>query len=137
MPAFPEFVHAMASPSRALAYGTSHVKPPQITLQPLDLTMARHADHYADSSLPIFLSGHSLGGLIASTAAVRNQRMFAGLVLLSPLIDVDMTPVMRVQSLFAAPLAALMPWTRMVAAVRVEDMSEDPKVRSVVPVLLD
>lgn len=96
--------------------------------------MVWYADHYADSSLPIFLSGHSLGGLIASTAVVRNQSMFAGLVLLSPLIDVEMTPVMRVQSLFAAPLAALMPWTRLVAAVRIEDMSEDPEVPSIVPV---
>jgi acylglycerol lipase len=76
----------------------------------------------------MFLGGQSLGGLVAASAVVREPQHFAGLLLFSPAIDVEMNLVLRVQSLFAGPLAAMMPWARIVTAVRTEDMSDDPAV---------
>ena len=44
---------------------------------------------------PFFVGGHSLGGLIASLAAHRDQSRWAGLMLCSPALDVEMGPVLK------------------------------------------
>lgn len=88
------------------------------------------AEQYKEKALPLFVSGQSLGGLIAASAVRKDPARFAGLVLFSPAIDVDMTLNMRIQSLFGLPLAALLPWVRSVPAVNIEDLSDDPEVRA-------
>jgi alpha-beta hydrolase superfamily lysophospholipase len=85
---------------------------------------------------PLFVAGQSLGGLLAASAAVREPQHFAGLLLFSPALDVEMNLVLRLQSVFAAPLAAVMPWARIVAAVRTKDMSDDPVVCIFMPVTM-
>ncbi len=47
------------------------------------------------SHVPQFLGGHSMGGLVATHAALHNQRRWSGLLLLSPAIDVEWTPMLR------------------------------------------
>ena len=76
----------------------------------------------------MFIAGSSMGALFAAHACLAQQSWFSGLLLWSPSIDVDKTPVMHVQSLLGGPLEALVPWARIVEAVRVNDMSEDPQV---------
>lgn len=77
--------------------------------------------------VPIFLGGHSLGGLVAATAVLRNQSAFAGLLLSSPAINVEWTPLLRVQAAIGGVLAAVVPKARIVPAVKPEAMNKDPK----------
>ncbi|GIL87500.1 hypothetical protein Vretifemale_15470 [Volvox reticuliferus] len=44
---------------------------------------------------PVFLLGHSLGGLVASLVCLQRQDQLAGLMLHSPALDVEWTPVLR------------------------------------------
>ncbi len=46
----------------------------------------------------------------------------------SPALDVEWTPVLRVQAQMGGLLARLVPHARLVPAVRPEDMSQDPEV---------
>jgi alpha-beta hydrolase superfamily lysophospholipase len=69
-----------------------------------------------------------MGGLVAAHVARKHQDWFHGLILASPAIDVDKGIVLKIQSLLGGPLEALMPWARMVPAVKVEDMSESEEV---------
>lgn len=54
----------------------------------VDLAHARHPD------LPLFLLGHSMGGLIAITYAARHQAKLAGLLLSAPLLVTDAVPAL-------------------------------------------
>jgi acylglycerol lipase len=78
-------------------------------------------------SIPIFLGGHSLGGLVAAMAVLRNQSAYAGLLLSSPAINVEWTPLLRVQAAIGGLLAAMVPKARIVPAVKPEAMNKDPK----------
>lgn len=77
--------------------------------------------------MPLFIAGSSMGALFAAFACLEEQSWFSGLLLWSPGLDVEKTPVLQLQSMLGGPLEALMPRARVVAAVRVEDMSEDPQ----------
>lgn len=46
-------------------------------------------------ALPMFLGGHSMGGLVAAHAALASQGRWSGLLLHSPALDVEWTPVLR------------------------------------------
>lgn len=93
---------------------------------------------------PFFLGGHSLGGLVAALTAVNLEQKkkdetttsastppllpsttFQGLLLSSAALDVEWTPVLRVQAMFGGLLSSLFPTARLVPAVRPEDMSDD------------
>ncbi|GFR39691.1 hypothetical protein Agub_g166 [Astrephomene gubernaculifera] len=80
------------------------------------------------AAVPLFLAGNSLGGLVASYVAARQGEQVAGLVMQSPAIDVEWTPVLRFQAMLGNLLAALLPRAKLVPAVRPEDMSQDPRV---------
>ncbi|GFR39898.1 hypothetical protein Agub_g403 [Astrephomene gubernaculifera] len=77
---------------------------------------------------PVFMLGHSMGGLVAALLCLRRQQQVAGLLLHSPLVDIEWTPVLRVQAMVGGLLATLVPRARLVPAVRPEDMSQDPRV---------
>lgn len=79
------------------------------------------------SSLPFFLGGHSLGGLIAASLAVRDQSGWAGLLVCSPAMGVEFTPMLRVQAALGSLMASIIPRARIVPAVRPEDMNTDPQ----------
>ncbi|KAG2448537.1 hypothetical protein HYH02_006428 [Chlamydomonas schloesseri] len=79
-------------------------------------------------SKPLFMAGNSLGGLVASHMVLRRPDAFAGLLMQSPAIDVEWTPVLRFQAAVGNVLAAMVPRAHLVPAVRPEDMSQDPAV---------
>ena len=87
-----------------------------------DLVMAKHP------GVPIIVAGHSLGGLVAVLLLARRQKDFAGLVLQSAAIDVEWTPLLKFQAVVGDCIATCCPFSKIVPAVRPQDMSEDPKV---------
>ncbi|GLC39425.1 hypothetical protein PLESTB_001347700 [Pleodorina starrii] len=76
--------------------------------------------------LPVFLLGHSMGGLVAALTCLRRQDQVSGLMLHSPALDVEWTPVLRAQAAVGSLLSLLIPRARVVPAVRPEDLSSDP-----------
>jgi hypothetical protein len=56
------------------------------------------------------------------------KSLFLGLLLFSALLDMEMTPMMRIQHAMGGPLSALLPWARIVPQGSTEGMSEDPEV---------
>ena len=90
--------------------------------QYLDLVLAKHP------GLPVIVAGHSLGGLVAVHLLSRRQKDFAGLVLQSAAIDVEWTPMLKCQAAIGDCIASLCPFSKIVPAVRPQDMSEDTKL---------
>ena len=83
------------------------------------------------ASVPFYIGGHSMGGLVAShLAASPSSTAFnvKGLVLHSPALDVEWTLILRAQAPIGNLMARLMPKLRAVPAVRPEDLSPDPAV---------
>lgn len=80
-------------------------------------------------SVPIFLLGHSLGGLITIHLVLklksRNIKV-SGLILSAALVDVEWTPVLKIQASIGDCLAKCIPFSKIVPAVRPEDMNTDP-----------
>jgi acylglycerol lipase len=102
---------------------------------------------------PLFAGGHSFGGLVAALAAARAPGRFAGLLLLSAALGVEMGPVLRLQvcvflqhcpialarctpdspppsphqAALGPLLGALAPRARLVAATDPKWMNRDPK----------
>ncbi|KAG2496090.1 hypothetical protein HYH03_005693 [Edaphochlamys debaryana] len=81
------------------------------------------------ATVPLFMGGTSMGGLMASYIVFNKPEIFSGLIMQSPAIDVEWTPLLRFQASIGNVLAALMPRAKLVPAVRAEDMSQDPEVR--------
>eukprot|EP00951_Prasinocladus_malaysianus_P009126 scaffold66564_cov53-Prasinocladus_malaysianus.AAC.1 len=69
-----------------------------------------------------------MGGLVALHAALAAQDKWSGVILNSPLINVEWNTVMRLQASVAGVLAWAVPRSKLVPAVRPEDMSQDPAV---------
>mmetsp|Transcript_26138 Transcript_26138/g.65938 ORF Transcript_26138/g.65938 Transcript_26138/m.65938 type:complete len:185 (-) Transcript_26138:464-1018(-) len=76
----------------------------------------------------MYLHGHSMGGLVCSYAALRNQSMWRGLVLNSPLMGVEGGLILRMQMKVGAVLAALAPHAKLVPAAQPSTLSQDPEV---------
>lgn len=76
---------------------------------------------------PMFIGGHSLGGLVASRACLVHQSQWNGLLLSSPLLDVEWTMTLRIQAAFSSMLAATVPKLRMVPKVVAAHMNRDPE----------
>lgn len=79
----------------------------------------------ADPGLPLFLLGHSMGGLVAAEYAIRHQERLAGLLLSAPLAALEAaSPLTRIA---AAALSQLMP-RRGLIAIDSSQVSRDPEV---------
>lgn len=76
---------------------------------------------------PMFIGGHSLGGLVASCTCLRDQSLWHGLLLGSPLLDVEWTLTLRLQAAFSAVLAATVPKLKLVPKVVAAHMNRDPE----------
>ncbi|KAL0032199.1 hypothetical protein WJX77_010371 [Trebouxia sp. C0004] len=79
-------------------------------------------------SIPAFIGGQSLGGLISAHVALLDQSRWSGLVLCSAAMNIEWTLALRLQAPLGAFFATLVPRARMVPAVKPEDMSPDPNV---------
>ncbi|MBJ7608749.1 MAG: lysophospholipase [Candidatus Dormibacteraeota bacterium] len=79
-----------------------------------------------DAPRPLFLVGHSLGGLIASVYALRNPEVVAGLILSSPSVmpPAGMSPRTVRAGRVLSRVAANLP----VVALRLDRVSRDPAV---------
>lgn len=99
-----------------------------------DLRATLAAAAAAHPRAPLFVGGHSLGGLVALHAALgtlATERApplprLTGLLLSSAAIDVDWTPVLRLQAPVGGLLAALVPRARLVPGVPIDCISPDP-----------
>jgi len=60
----------------------------------------------ASQPLPVFLLGHSLGGIVSATSVVRDPRNVSGVILSSPALLVSANPLTR---LFARLVSAVAP----------------------------
>jgi alpha-beta hydrolase superfamily lysophospholipase len=83
-----------------------------------DLARERHPD------APVFLLGHSMGGLVALDYACRYQEELTGLVLSAPLAVLKVRPAMRVVSRLLSRLAPRLP----VYKIDGTTVSRDPEV---------
>lgn len=110
-----------AKDERALVWSFSHL------LEDMELV----AQHLKKSAAPLFIGGHSMGGLVASHFAASPSSKtldLRGLVLHSPALDVEWTLVLRAQAPIGNLMASILPKLRAVPAVRPEDLSQDPAV---------
>ncbi|KAK9825317.1 hypothetical protein WJX74_008874 [Apatococcus lobatus] len=78
-------------------------------------------------NLPAFIGGQSLGGLVALHVALADQSLWRGILLCSAAVDIEWTLLLRVQASVGGLLASLVPRSRIVPAVRPDDMSTDPE----------
>ncbi len=93
-----------------------------------DLRLLVQQAHSAHPNLPVFMIGHSMGGLIAFHYAVQFQSELAGLVLSGPLLQSDAAPHLK---RIARVLGKVAPWLP-VAPISdgVESaLSRDPRIQ--------
>jgi alpha-beta hydrolase superfamily lysophospholipase len=85
----------------------------------------------ASDSVPLFLLGHSHGGLVVIAAAVEGVRELegvAGAVLTNPYLR-NAVPVSACRRLMARVIDRLVPWARFSSRVRPEWLTSDPRMR--------
>ncbi|CAK4457307.1 unnamed protein product [Aphanomyces euteiches] len=76
------------------------------------------ADHASSPSTRFFLSGISLGGLLAALTAATYPTEWDGLVLFAPAIGIEMSTTLKIQNAFAGIFGAVAPtWTIVPAVV--------------------
>lgn len=76
--------------------------------------------NYANNQPPLILMGISFGCLVGVHTVLSEQHRFHAIVLASPSIFVDMTPLLRVQSILANPLSLMAPRARIVPIIQIE-----------------
>jgi lysophospholipase len=103
-----------------------HVPEFGVYLQELDL-FRREVERLATPAVPLFLLGHSMGGLIAIRYMEEYSGAFRGAVICSPWLATAM-PVPRWKALLAPLLSRLLPTLPFRHGVRPEDLSRDPAV---------
>jgi alpha-beta hydrolase superfamily lysophospholipase len=85
-----------------------------------------HAEH---PQLPLFLLGHSQGGLVAATLALREPHRLAGLVLSSPLLGIaERSRPSPVKAALGRILASVWPQALLASDVDPALLSRDPSV---------
>jgi alpha-beta hydrolase superfamily lysophospholipase len=94
-----------------------------------DLDAARRAVGDAAPGLPLFLVGHSQGGLVALRSALRSAEALAGVILSSPLLGIH--PASQPSALLAASarvLSRAAPWLRLANKLDPRNLSHDAAV---------
>lgn len=103
-----------------------HVPTFDIFLQELD-RFRREVEDLADVQVPLFLLGHSLGGLIALRYQEEYHARFKGAIIVSPWLATAMT-VPRWKANAAHALAKLLPALPLRADIRAEHVSRDTDI---------
>lgn len=70
--------------------------------------------------IPLFLFGHSLGGLVTAASVAREQRGVAGVVLSAPALLIELSPVLK---LIASLLGGIAPAARLTPPIAPESLS--------------
>ena len=78
--------------------------------------------------LPVFLIGHSMGGLIAIRLLQQEEMNLAGVVLSSPCLGLVQAPS-KLLNLFSYPLNVIIPSFRMNSGVTVDMATRNDEVR--------
>lgn len=73
---------------------------------------------------PLFLFGHSLGGLVTAASVAREQRGVAGVVLSAPALLIELSPVLK---LIANLLGGIAPAARLTPPIAPESLSRIPE----------
>lgn len=103
-----------------------HVPSFDVFLQELD-RFRREVEGLADFHVPMFLLGHSLGGLIALRYQEEYNTRFAGAIIISPWLATAMT-VPRWKANAAQALSRLLPALPFNAGIQPENVSRDPDI---------
>lgn len=103
-----------------------HVPSFDVFLQELD-RFRREVEGLADFHVPMFLLGHSLGGLIALRYQEEYNTRFEGAIIISPWLATAMT-VPRWKANAAQALSKLLPALPFNAGIRPENVSRDPDI---------
>eukprot|EP01025_Chloroclados_australasicus_P054533 TRINITY_DN6467_c0_g1_i5.p1 TRINITY_DN6467_c0_g1~~TRINITY_DN6467_c0_g1_i5.p1 ORF type:complete len:258 (-),score=22.90 TRINITY_DN6467_c0_g1_i5:346-1119(-) len=82
-----------------------------------------------EKNLPIFCGGDSMGGQLTAMLAILHKSEFKGILLTCPSIDVERNIIMNIQLLFSEVLFRTMPYKRLVPAIPLEDVTDEPEVR--------
>lgn len=87
----------------------------------------RRQDH---PDLPLFIVGHSMGGLITLLTLLQNEdrRLFRGCILMAPLIEVDPSMGTPFNILMARMLSSFLPWVQ-ISGVKKDFVTRDDKER--------
>jgi lysophospholipase len=103
-----------------------HVGRFEMFLQDLD-RFRREVQALVDRDRPLYLLGHSMGGLIALRYLQEYDSPFQGAVITSPWLGTIMT-VPRWKVLLGAVLERILPALPLRAGVRAQDLSHDPAI---------
>lgn len=92
-----------------------------------DVVRFRHEiDARSDTGLPLFLLGHSLGGLIALRCLLEPGLAFAGGIIIAPWLGLASAPRWKVA--VGRAVAPILPALPVPAGIDPEDLSRDPAV---------
>eukprot|EP01024_Parvocaulis_polyphysoides_P005583 TRINITY_DN1139_c0_g5_i1.p1 TRINITY_DN1139_c0_g5~~TRINITY_DN1139_c0_g5_i1.p1 ORF type:complete len:294 (-),score=35.53 TRINITY_DN1139_c0_g5_i1:537-1418(-) len=81
--------------------------------------------------LDVFIGGVSMGGEVATLTALQEQSRFKGLVLGCPAIDVERNWIISLQEYLAEILTKLIPYQRIVPALAIEEVTNEPEVSQI------
>jgi len=79
--------------------------------------------------LPMFIYGHSMGGMITVSTVIRNSSFFQGMILEGPLIIPDPSEVTPSKILLGKFMSTLLPEMQM-GRIRVEQVTSDAEVQA-------
>ncbi|EIE26115.1 alpha/beta-hydrolase [Coccomyxa subellipsoidea C-169] len=86
-------------------------------------------DRHRDPKAPLIMAGVSMGGMVSVLTVRKVPSIWAGLLLLSPAIDVPRTLVLRVMSAVQSVIAPLIPGWRIVPQPTLDMVTEDLQKR--------
>ncbi len=118
-------VHALDAMGHGRSDGARAFINLQVMIQDFQSLCGSAAGDRGDQ-IPMFIAGHSLGGLVAAFTCLRSQEMWSGMLLCSPLLDVEWTPVLRLQAAFSSVLASAVPRLKIVPKVVAAHVNRDP-----------
>jgi len=84
----------------------------------------------AKQPLPVFLFGHSLGGLVVATSIIRDQGNLCGVILLSPALKYDVNAPIRFLAQVGGFLVPTFP--SPIPAGKLSALTHDPKVMQLI-----
>ncbi|GAB9472343.1 Serine protease family s33 [Globisporangium polare] len=111
-----KFQHFVDDTNEFIAYAKQNLLP-ELLPEPYNLS---------PSALPLIFAGTSFGTLVGLHTLLSEKHAFDGVVLVSPAISVEWTPILRIQSIFARPMSVILPKVRAVSATRAEFICRDP-----------